>query len=312
MIISASRRTDIPAFYSDWMLNRLQQGQVLVRNPFNAHQVSRLSLDPQTVDCIVFWTKNPAPMLPRLAEIERLGYRYYFQFTLTAYGRDMERTLPPKAEVIATFQKLAERIGPERVLWRFDPILLSRTLTPAYHLDGFEYLAEQLGPYTRTCTISFLRLYEKCKRNLQDCELLALDENEKRRFVGQLAAIAKKNKLRLAACCDPFLSEQCGIESARCIDDRVLAALLGQPIHAKKDPGQRPGCGCVVSVDIGAYNSCPHGCRYCYANSNERVASRNRAAHSPDSPLLIGGLTGKEIVSDKKHRSLFSPQCRLF
>jgi len=312
MIISASRRTDIPAFYSDWLLNRLRQGYVLVRNPFNPNQVSRVPLDPRTVDCIVFWTKNPAPMLPRLEEIDRLGYRSYFQFTLTAFDQELETNVPPKAAVIATFQELAARIGPERVLWRFDPILLTRTSPPAYHLHRFESLAEQLHRSTSRCTLSFLSLYEKCKRNLQGIELLRLEEGEKMKFVTQLAAVAEKYSIRLSACCDPFLNTQCGIEPAKCIDDRVLASILGHPVSVKKAVGQRAGCGCVASVDIGAYNTCPHGCRYCYANTSEGAVARNLAVHDPDSPLLTGALTGRETLSVKKSISCRSPQPRLF
>jgi len=313
MIISASRRTDIPAFYSDWLLNRLRQGYVLVRNPFNPNQVSRVPLDPQTVDAIVFWTKNPAPMLPRLEAIDRLGYRSYFQFTLTAYDQSLEKNLPARAEQrIAVFQELAQRIGPERVLWRYDPILFTPTFNPVSHLHRFEDLASQLHGSTRRCTISFLSLYEKCKRNMQGIELLAIEAREKIQFVSQLAAIANKYSIQLCACCDAFLHEQCGIEAARCIDDRVLASILGQPLRVKKDKGQRPDCGCVASIDIGAYNTCPHGCRYCYANVSERAVAQNLASHDPDSPLLAGALTGSETVTLKKMSSGSIPQQNLF
>ena len=312
MIISASRRTDIPAFYSPWLLNRLRAGSVLVRNPFRPDQVSEVVLDPQQVDGIVFWTKNPAPMLPQLAEIDRLGYRSYFQFTLTSYGRDLEPNLPAKASLIATFRQLGQRLGPERVLWRFDPIVLTPTCTPADHLRWFESLAAQLHGSTRSCTISFLSLYAKCKRNLQGRELLLLEPSEKMRFVAQLAALAKRYGIKLLACCEPLLGEQCGIAPARCIDDQLVAAILGQSLRVKKAVGQRPGCGCVASIDIGAYDTCPHGCRYCYANSNHRVAAGNHGAHDPNAPLLIGALTGSETVTRKAMLSCRSPQVRLF
>ncbi|MBV5318707.1 MAG: DUF1848 domain-containing protein [Desulfobulbaceae bacterium] len=311
MIISASRRTDIPAFYSPWLLNRLRAGSVLVRNPFNPNQVSQVPLDPQVVDGIVFWTKNPAPMLPCLEEIDRLGYRYYFQFTVTAYDQHLEPCLPDKAEVIATFRHLAQRIGPERVLWRYDPMIFTSTCTPAYHLRQFEYLAAQLHGCTRRCTLSFLSMYAKCKRNLQGIALLAIEPDEKIKFVGQLAAISEKYGIKLCACCDPFLQEQCGIEAARCIDDELLASMLGQSLRVGKASGQRPGCGCVASIDIGAYHTCPHGCRYCYANSNERVVAQNYGSHDPDSLLLIGTLTGTETLIQKTMISCRSPQVRL-
>jgi len=299
MIISASRRTDIPAFYGEWLLNRLREGSVLVRNPFNPRQVSRVSLDPGVVDCLVFWTKNPAPLLSRLAEIERLGHPFNFQYTLTACDRSLEQHLPARSERIATFRTLAERIGPERVLWRFDPILFTRGQGPDQLLREFATLAGHLRSSTRHCTISFLSLYAKCKRNLSGIALAMPDEREMRNFVRQLAEIAAENGIRLRACCDAFLQEQCGIEAARCIDDRLLASILGQPVRVAKDKGQRPGCGCVASIDIGAYNTCPHGCRYCYANSSERAVAANRAAHDPCSPLLTGTLTGQETITDR-------------
>jgi hypothetical protein len=312
MIISASRRTDIPAFYSSWLLNRLRAGSVWVRNPFNPNQVSQIVLDPRTVDGIVFWTKNPAPMLPQLAEIDRLGYHYYFQFTVTPYSQDLEPNVPAKAEVIATFRHLAQRLGPERVLWRFDPMILTPTCTATDHLQRFESLAAQLHGSTRCCTISFLTLYAKCQRNLRGIELLLPKEIAKRRLVEQLSAIARKYDIKLYACCDPLLQEQGGMAAARCIDDQVLAQILGQSLRVKKAAGQRPGCGCVVSIDIGAYNTCPHGCRYCYANVNAQVAASNYGAHDPDSPLLTGALTGCETLTRKPLFSCRSSQTRLF
>lgn len=310
MIISASRRTDIPAFYGEWLLNRLREGSVLVRNPFNPHQVSRVSLDPEAVDCLVFWTKNPAPLLARLAEIERLGHRFYFQYTLTACDRSLEPHLSAKAERIATFRTLAERLGPERVLWRFDPILFTRSQGLELLLREFSDLAAKLRGHTRQCTVSFLSLYAKCRRNLAGVDLFTPDDRERMAFVRRLVEIAAESDIVLRACCDPFLKEQCGIEAARCIDDRLLAAILGHPVCISKDKGQRPGCGCAASIDIGAYNTCPHGCRYCYANVSERAVAANRASHDPCSPLLTGTI-GKEMVTDRKIVTSRVPRGRL-
>lgn len=308
MIISASRRTDIPAVYGEWLLNRLREGYVLVRNPFNAHQVSRIALDPQMVECIVFWTKNPAPLLPRLAEIGRLGHRFYFQYTLTACDRIMEPFLPARRERIAAFRALADRIGPERVLWRFDPILFTRRQGPEAVLRAFAELAAGLRGHTRRCTISFVTLYAKCRRNLENMGLLSVDDRERMAFVGRLAAIAADHGIAVYACCDPFLDECCGIEAARCIDDRLVASILGRPVRIPRDKGQRPGCGCAASVDIGAYGTCLHGCRYCYANGSGRTVAVNRAAHDPGSPLLVGNLTGRETVTERTGISHCSPQ----
>ncbi|MCL2458281.1 MAG: DUF1848 domain-containing protein [Desulfobulbus sp.] len=296
MIISASRRTDIPAFYGRWLLNRLREGHALVRNPFHFQQVRRVSLDPRQVDCLVFWTKNPAPLLPYLPEIERLGHRFYFHYTLTACNRDLEPLLPPREERIAAFCALAEQIGPHRVLWRFDPIVFTGRQGSQAVLGEFAALAARLRRHTRQCIVSFVTLYAKCRRNLAGQDLSAVDDGEKMAFVGNLVEIAASHGIELHACCDSFFNGPGGIGTARCIDDRLVSTISGQTVQISKDKGQRPGCGCAASVDIGAYDTCPHGCRYCYANAGERAVAANWAAHDPRSPILSGALTGQERI----------------
>lgn len=312
MIISASRRTDIPAFYVDWLMQRLRQGFVLVRNPFNPLQVSRVSLDPQVVDCIVFWTKNPGSLLEKLPEIERLGHRFVVQFTLNAYDRTLEQHVPPLPERLRTFRQLADRIGPNRVLWRFDPILFTRSHGPDAVLRTFTRLAGQLRASTRQCTISFLSLYAKCRRNMADIALLEPADEEKRGLVHQLSAVAGDNGIHLKACCDPFLHETCGIEAGRCIDAELIADITGFPLTIPKDKGQRSGCGCAVSVDIGAYDTCPQGCRYCYANVSQHRVAAKREEHDPRGPLLIGTLDGRERIIERTCHSWRQAQGRLF
>ena len=166
MIISASRRTDIPTYYSEWFMQRIKEGYVLARNPMNAHQVSRISLNPEVVDGIVFWTKNPLPMLDKLPLLK--DYMYYFQFTLNGYEQDVEAGVPPKDKfIVPGFQRLSDMLGPERVIWRYDPILLNNKYTFNYHVQRFAELAKQLAPYTKQCTISFLDMYAKTERNMQ-------------------------------------------------------------------------------------------------------------------------------------------------
>ncbi len=308
MIISASRRTDIPAYYGQWLLNRMRQGQVMVRHPFNPNRVTQLSLAPETIDAFVFWTKNPAPLVERLVEIERLGYQYCFQYTLTPYGTDLEPLVPPLAARIAAFRLLADRIGPERVMWRYDPILFTPVFSPAEHLRCFSSLARQLHHHTRRCTVSLLTLYAKCRRNLREIELVQPTEDTLINFAAELAAIARDHGLSLSACCDRFLTDRCGIEASRCIDTGLLAAILGRPVAAGRDSSQRHGCGCAVSVDIGAYNSC----RYCYANSSAVAVTRQAAAHDPSSPLLIGRLRGDEFIAVKQGAPVRGKQLSLF
>lgn len=312
MIVSASRRTDIPAFFSPWLVNRLRAGSVLVRNPFNRRQVSRIRLDPSVVDCIVLWTKNPALLLPHLEEITELGYPVVTHFTITACDQTLEPGLPSLGKRIETFQALSEKLGSERVLWRFDPILLTHGQGPAYWLDRFGELSRALQGYTRQCTVSFVSLYAKCRRNLAGIDLLESGDEMKRKLAYQLTTQAGCCGIRLVACCDPFLINDCGIEQSHCIDAVQLGAILGCTLKGKPDPGQRPGCGCTLSIDIGAYDSCFHGCRYCYANTSMQAVGRNMAAHDPQSPLLIGQLKGDETIHDREMVSLRTAQSSLF
>ena len=312
MIISASRRTDIPAHYAQWVCNRLRQGYVLVRNPYNFNQVTQVSLDPSVVDCLVFWTKNSEPLLPLLEEIEHLGHHCYFQFTLTPYGAELEQALPDKQRLVTIFQELARRVGPERVIWRYDPILFTPTYTVARHVASFARLASQLGGFTRRCTISLLRLYAKCKINLRDVSLVNVPEEAIAACIARLQAIARDQGIRLDACADTFLQERCGLPAARCIDDQLIASLLGMPVQLPRDAGQRPACCCCASIDIGAYDTCANGCRYCYANTSGKAVARNQESHDPASPLLAGQLTGAETITVKPMRSVRHPQQNLF
>ena len=206
MIISASRRTDIPAFFSPWLVNRLREGSVLVRNPFNRRQVSRIHLAPSMVDCLVLWTKNPAPLLPYLEEITALGYPVVVHFTITGCDHNLEPGLPGLNERIATFRNIAGKLGPERVLWRFDPIMLTRSQDGDRWLDRFSTLARALRGYTRQCTISFVSLYAKCRRNLAGIDLLEPEERVKGELARRLSGQARAQGIRLVACCDPFLT----------------------------------------------------------------------------------------------------------
>jgi hypothetical protein len=261
MIISASRRTDIPACYSGWFFNRLEAGFVHVRNPVNPSQVREISLRPGDVDGFVFWSKNPAPMLGRLRELA--AYRYYFQFTLTPYGRDIEPSLPDKPSLVETFQRLASVIGPERVVWRYDPILINPVYTVEKHIDEFGRLAAALIGHTTKCTISFIDLYRNTTANAAKLNLTELDGGLKTRLAQAFARIAAENGMALATCAEEIDLSACGIGHARCVDAGLFNALWGLNIPERKDRNQRKACRCTQSVDIGAYNTCPAGCLYC-------------------------------------------------
>ncbi len=286
MVISASRRTDIPAFYSEWFFKRLDAGHALARNPFNPGQISRVDLRPEAVDCFVFWTKNPGPMLGHLHRLAE--YAYYFHFTLNPYGREIEMDLPDKPELIRTFMELSRRIGRERVLWRYDPILIASGISREFHLRQFEFLAGQLGEFTGRCIISFLDLYRKTIRNMAGLELRELPEPEMAELAAGFKRIADRQGLILETCCEPLVAETSGIGSGKCIDRDLIARITGKPFTAAKAKGGRPGCGCAASIDIGTYDTCRHFCRYCYANSRIGAVEERVAGYDPDSPLLCG------------------------
>lgn len=311
MILSASRRTDIPNYYSEWFFNRIRAGFVYVRNPMNPHQVSRIEITPDVVDCIVFWTKNPEPMLGRLEELA--SYDYYFQFTLTGYGKDMESNVPHKKEkMLPVFQALSDKIGSKRVIWRYDPIIFTKKYTPQYHLKAFEQIAAALKGYTEKCIISFVDTYAKNKKELELLGAYEIDKSELVEFARSLSQIAEKNEMKVGSCAESMDLTECGIEHNSCIDKALIENIIGCKLKAEKDKNQRPECGCMESVEIGTYNTCRNGCKYCYANHSKESVIRNCAKYNPESPLLCGELTENDEVTERKVKSLKEQQLSVF
>ncbi|MDR1231467.1 MAG: DUF1848 domain-containing protein [Spirochaetaceae bacterium] len=288
MIISASRRTDIPAFYADWLINRIREGTVWVRNPFNPRQAREITISPATVDGMVFWSKNPEPMLGKLDSFK--DYAYYFQFTLNAYLSDAEAHLPPLSKRRDIFMRLSDKIGPERIIWRYDPVLLNDTYTVAYHIDQFGETAEKLRGYTRKTVFSFIDFYKKIETAVKRLGVKAAADDDKNVIAAHFASIARSCDLLIDTCAEDIDLSKYGISHGRCIDGGLLSAIGGTPVNSAKDKNQRPECGCTASVDIGMYDSCPHGCAYCYANSRPGTVQKNIALHDPLSPLLVGAL----------------------
>jgi hypothetical protein len=312
MIISASRRTDIPAFYSEWFVNRLQEGYCLVPNPFNPRQVSRISLVPESVDAIVFWSKNPAPMLRFLPKVEGMGYPFYFLFTVNDYPKDLEPGLPPLAERISTFIELSQRLGPRRVIWRYDPIILSNKTDTCYHRKTFENLCRQLAGRTQRVITSIITLYRKTRRNLALLEKqgYVFDKDprsnpETEALLSHMAACAAEHKLDIFACAEARDYTYLGIKPSSCIDAALIRELWGIPVSSKKDPGQREHCGCAISRDIGMTDTCPHGCPYCYSTMNPEIALRRYKTHDPGSTALIGSPEPSENNLSEMQRPLF-------
>jgi len=308
MILSASRRTDIPCFYSGWFMNRIKAGYALTRNPMNHAQLSRLALSPEIVDCIVFWTKDAKNIMPHLDTLDGMGYKYYFQFTLTPYDRTLEHKLRDKAEIEDTFLELSKQIGKQRVLWRYDPIIFNDTLDIAYHRKQFERMCDKLADYTETVTISFVDMYPKLKTNLIR-EITADEIIELSIFIGKTA---KEHGLRIVACCEKIGLTQYGIEKASCIDKTTLEKACGCTLNILSGKNQRPDCGCMESVDIGAYNTCLNGCVYCYANDNSATIERRHNSHNPKNELLIGTVADAKKIIERKVKSHRQKQMTFF
>ena len=306
MIISASRRTDIPSYYSDWFFRRLEAGVVCTRNPKNPKQVSRISISPDVVDGIVFWTKNPTPMLDKLHLLD--GYPFYFQFTLNVYGKDLEAGIPSKNDVIIpAFQNLSQQIDPSRIIWRYDPIILTPKYTAEYHVHYFEELAKRLSGHTQKCVISFVDLYRHLGK-----QFTHLGESEIYELAGRFSDIARKYNLMLETCAESVDLSQFGIGHGHCIDGELLERIIGQPLSLSKDKNQREECGCMTSIDIGMYDCCLNGCKYCYANHSVTAVQKNFSLHDPSSPLLYGTIGPEDIVKDRAMESCKIQQMNLF
>lgn len=309
MILSVSRRTDIPALYSQWFMNRIQDGYVLVRNPMNIYQVSRVIINPEVIDCIVFWTKNPIPMLPYLDLLKE--YRYYFQFTLTSYDGSIERGVPPKNQLIESFQKISKMIGSNRLIWRYDPIIITDKFSIEYHIKYFEVLCSKLSQYTEKCIISFMDIYTKTKRNMKEVAIQTLSDAEKIHLLRQLHQIASKYDIVVETCSESLDLSATGIKPSTCIDHQLISKVFNIDMDVKKDTNQREQCRCAASIDIGEYNTCSNQCVYCYANFSSEVVKRNMKKHIPTSPYLIGNGEEKDIITDRKMYSLINNQLKL-
>ncbi|HHD11201.1 MAG TPA: DUF1848 domain-containing protein [Deltaproteobacteria bacterium] len=278
-IISASRRTDIPAYHTDWFVRRLKEGFVYVRHPFK-HTVERVSLRAGDVHSLVFWSKNYSPLISRLHEVEAVTRNLFFHFTITALTEPFEPSSPPKDEAIRDLLYLSRRYSVEQVIWRFDPIVLTAELTPEYYLEKFTLFCERLGGGVKDCYISFVNLYGKVSSRLERMGIKVLEPTfkEKLLLTERLATVGSRYGIRVSVCCEPHLSKVTG--RAVCIDGERLGRLFGERPSVRRMP-TRKGCNCTESVDIGAYNSCPARCLYCYANSTERVVEKMLATHNP-------------------------------
>lgn len=308
MILHTGMRTDIPAFYTEWFVNRLREGFVMVRNPYNPIQVTKYTISPDVVDVIVFCTKNPIPFMPYMDMLKEYG-QYWF-VTITPYGREIEPNVPEKEIVIETFKNLSKRVGIQSVGWRYDPIFISNDYPVERHICDFEQMASGLAGYTNTCVISFIDLYNKVLRNFPEAREVAKDIRIE--LAKEFVRIGKKYNMIIKSCAEGTELEEFGVDNSGCMTTAVFEKAIDCSLQVPKVKGARSECGCLLGCDIGAYNTCGHLCRYCYANYDKRTVICNMKQHNPKSPLLLGELSKADVVHNAKQRSWKDMQLSLW
>ncbi len=307
MIIQTGMRTDIPAFYSEWFANRLREGFVLVRNPYNYQSVTRYDLNPNVVDLIGFCSKNPAPMLRYMDLLKPYG-QYWF-VTITPYGKDIEPNVPDKTLVLDTFRRLSEIVGVHSMGWRYDPLLINNDWTVDRHIKSFSSIARRLSGYTRTAVISFIDLYEKVRRNYPEARTVSMEDQKN--LVSSFVEIGREYGLTVKPCGESASLSALGADCSGCMTVEIFEQALGQNLAPPPNPNNRKECACYLTADIGAYNTCGHLCQYCYANADKKIVLQNMKRHDPKSPFLTGASLQGDIIHQAKQRSWIDPQLRL-
>ena len=307
MIIQTGQRTDIPAFYSKWFANRLQEGFVCVRNPYNPSQVNRYRLDHSVVDCIGFCSKNPAPLFPFMHLLKEYGQAWHM--TITPYGRDIEPNVPDKHRLLEDFRTLSDMVGRHAITWRYDPIFISERYTMDYHLRAFEQMATALKGYTDHVVISFIDLFPKVRRNFPEAHEVS---KEQRLLLGrEIIHIATACDMTVRPCAEGDELAVFGADCDGCMRISDYEKAIGKRLIAPKTKGARAACACYLSCDIGAYNTCRHLCRYCYANADPAVVLEQSSRHDPDSPFLIGHFMEGDQIHEVPQTSWVDEQLRL-
>ncbi len=308
MILSVSRRTDIPAFYSEWFMNRINAGYVYVRNPYNYNQISKIDIKPDKVDCIVFWTKNPKPLINRLKELDEKGYKYYFQYTITPYNKELEVGVNDKKHIINTFIELSEKIGKEKVILRYDPIIVTDRYNEDFHIKAFKKLCDKVHSHTNKIIFSFLDDYRKVARNMKNISVKELTDLEMKNISSKLVEVTNEYGISLETCAEKIDLQHIGINHAKCIDGYLIQKIIGCDIkNIDSLDGNRKHCGCMKCIDIGQYDTCIHNCLYCYANVNKDKANANFRIHDPNSPIL-SGIFNEENVKERKDVKSFKKE----
>lgn len=315
MIISASYRTDIPAFYGKWFLNRLDAGYCLVENPYSGKPY-QVSLTPDDVHGFAFWTKNLAPFMDKLSIVHERGYPFLVQYTITGYPRELENHVVDAERAVQQMHTVAQSYGPRVAVWRYDGVIFTSLTDLDFHRRNFARLAQMLAGATDEVDISFLQIHRKTRRNMDAAARLHgftwhdPDDETKLDLVAEFVEIARANGMQLNLCSQPQYAQH-GAGVAHCIDARRLGDVAGKPIVAKVK-GNRPDCGCYMARDIGAYDTCPHGCVYCYAVRNRALALRHYKSHDPRSPFLFANERNASQLATESELDEAAPQPRLF
>ena len=309
MILNTGGRTDTVQYYSEWILNRFREGYALSRNPLFPDIVNRIELNPETIDVVVFCSKDYSPILERLHEIAD-RFNCYYHYTITAYGEDIEPRVPSIEKSIDTLKRLADQVGPEKIGWRYDPVLLTDKYSIQRHFDTFGRMAGELTSYVDRCIFSFVEMYKKLEVNMP--ELKPVSEADKVTLAEGLGRIANENGLWLQTCATKESYGQFGIHTSGCMTTEIFNKALGLDFKKTPHKGNRAGCLCMESRGLGDYNSCPNGCRYCYVNKDHNKALQNYLTHDPNSPLLLGHLRPTDKIQPSRQVSMLNREPSLF
>ena len=305
MIINVGGRTDIVNYYTPWLLNRLEEGYVYSRNPFARENVYKLSLKSEDVDCLLFCSKNYKPILKHIGDIDE-KYNILCNYTITAYGKDIEPKVPPINQSIKTLKRLSDIVGVNKILWRYDPILLTEKYTVEKHLETFEYMAEKISPLVYRCIFSFVDMYKKVEENMP--EIIPFTDEDKVKLLKGIGEISKKYNLYTQTCATNENYEKYGIHAAGCTTREILEQAHNVVYKNVKGTGIRENCHCIPSRDIGTYNSCLSECKYCYANRKPDIPKKVIKMHDEKSPLLLGQLKENDRLIGTKIISYIEPK----
>jgi hypothetical protein len=308
MILNTGGRTDTVQYYSEWLLNRFKEGFVYSRNPFYPSKVSKYELSPDKIDCVVFCSKNYEPILERLHEITD-KYNTYFHYTITAYEKDIEPRVPSIEKSIETLLKLEQIVGSKRIAWRYDPVLLTKKYSIDYHLKTYENMANRLSGHIDRCIFSFIQIYKKLKTNMPEARELIYEEKDL--IAKGLGSIAKKYNIHLQTCATNGDFQKYGIFPSGCMTLEILGKANNISFKKLKHNGMRKYCNCIESRDIGAYNTCPNGCRYCYANASHEKAIENYKCHDKNSPILLGKISDSDVILPANQTSFIDKSLNL-